>query len=104
MREEVRSDHRQATYETATPVVADEMDRLGTRLELGDQPGQVVLLGRGESGGTGAAEAWEVEAHHVIAPPRLDQGGPDRRGLRVAVDEDDGHGRSLGLVTSASLP
>ena len=90
--DEVGAGGGQALDVPAAPVVADQVDRPVERLQLGDQPGQVVVGRRREVGIDGRAETGRRQRHDVVAPEHGPQRVPDGRGLGVAMDEHDGHG------------
>ena len=67
------------------------MDRTSDPLDLVDQPGYAGLLCGVEPVGHRAAEPGEVRQVHRRAVEEFGDRSPDRWGLRVPVDEDDGN-------------
>ena len=88
-----RADH--PDDEATTPVVTDQIDLARERLELGDEPGDVLLLGRTEARWTFAAEARQLQSDDVVATEMRAQRVPQGGRLRYTVDQNSGHGRQL---------
>ena len=79
-----------AEDETTAPVVTDEVDRFADRLQLADEPVDVLLLRRLEAVGSRHAEARQLQGDDIVAVEVLTERIPHRRCLRIAVDENSG--------------
>ena len=93
---QVRAAGERTVHVARSPVVAQQIDLRSTRsdrVEFADQPLGVVVHRGIEPVGDRRAEARRRQRNHTRSSSlvkRCGQWTPDRGGLRVAVDEDDG--------------
>src|SRR5262245_33599718 len=80
---------------TAAPIVAEQVYRTVDLLELGREPGEIVVAGRAEAVGHRRAEPWRREGDALVPGEVRPELVPDGVGLRHAVHEHDGHTRSV---------
>ena len=75
----------------ATPIVPDEIYGFADGFELPDDPGDVVLFGRGEVIGYGTVKAGQCQGDDVVAGEVASDTVPDVNGIGDSMNENSGH-------------